>query len=334
MNTALPIANGEPSTAIATQHFPTPGFKSTAIGLVANKTLTAEQWEYAGDVIGHFDQRHSWNVGTWVLLGENGGYLERGKLEEACERFVIAYSTASRAVQVCRALEQSRRRRVLSFGHHQEVANRADADELLDWCELTGASVQDLRAEKRRRSYLCGPTPELPPGKHNLIYADPPWRYEHCKTDSRKIENQYPTMELEAICELDIEQCAADDCVLFLWVTSPKLSEAMQVVDSWGFSYRTCMVWRKDQIGMGYYARQQHELLLICARGEPGVPEPGVRPCSVIDAPREQHSKKPDVFYDIIETMYPNATKVELFARQPHKGWNSWGNEAETEAAA
>jgi len=237
------------------------------------------------------------------------------------------YGTAANAASVCRAIEQSSRRRELSFAHHQEVANRADADELLDWAETKIASVKELREEKRRRSYLSGPTPELPEGKHNLIYADPPWRYEHCKTDSRKIENQYPTMELEAICELEIEKCAADDCVLFLWATSPKLSEAMQVVDSWGFSYRTCMVWRKDRIGMGYYARQQHEHLLICTRGEPGVPIPGVRPNSVIDAPREEHSKKPDLFYDIIESMYPNATRVELFARQPHKGWKSWGNE-------
>ena len=78
-----------------------------------------------------------------------------------------------------------------------------------------------------------------------IIYCDPPWTYEHSSSDSRKIENHYPTMTLEEICLLPVADIATPDSVLFLWTTSPKLAESMQVIDAWGYEYRTCMVWDK-----------------------------------------------------------------------------------------
>lgn len=164
-------------------------------------------------------------------------------------------------------------------------------------------------------------------GKYNVVYADPPWRYEHVKTENRAIENQYPTMALKDICNLPVSELCADDVVLFMWATSPKLEEAMQVVKAWGFTYRTCAVWVKDKIGMGYYFRQKHELLLVATRGNLPVPEPGDRLSSVIEAPRGRHSEKPDTFYEIIEQLYPNYPKIELFSRNVRTGWQGWGNE-------
>lgn len=172
----------------------------------------------------------------------------------------------------------------------------------------------------------------IPEGKFSVIYADPPWRYEHVETENRAIENQYPTMTLTEICEMPLSNLSADDCVLFLWSTSPKLAEAMQVLNAWKFNYRTCAVWDKEKIGMGYYFRQQHELLLIATRGEPGTPETSQRIGSVIRAPRGKHSEKPEKFYQIIEAMYPNAKRLELFARDQREGWTSWGNEIENAA--
>jgi len=124
------------------------------------------------------------------------------------------------------------------------------------------------------------------------------------------------------------------DAVLFLWATSPKVAESLRVIDAWGFTYRTCMVWVKDQIGMGYYARQRHELLLIASKGEPPVPEPANRPDSVVNAPRAEHSAKPPVFYELIERMYPEFPKIELFCREPREGWASWGNQVAQGASA
>ena len=163
--------------------------------------------------------------------------------------------------------------------------------------------------------------------RYPVIYADPPWRYEHCKTDNRAVENQYPTMALDDICALPVQDLATPDAVLFLWATSPKLSEALRVIDSWDFDYRTCMVWVKDRIGMGYYARQRHELLLVATRGALPVPQVDDRPDSVIMSPRLAHSEKPAQFRQIIEEMYPEYPKIELFAREQQLGWNTWGNE-------
>jgi N6-adenosine-specific RNA methylase IME4 len=101
----------------------------------------------------------------------------------------------------------------------------------------------------------------------------------------------------------------------------------MSVIEAWGFLYRTCAVWVKDRIGMGYYFRQQHELLLVATRGNPAPPAPSDRVTSIISAPRLEHSAKPQETYEIIERMYPKATRIELFARNERDGWAAWGNE-------
>lgn len=164
-----------------------------------------------------------------------------------------------------------------------------------------------------------------------VLYADPPWQYEHVETtDSRAIENQYTTMTAAELGELAVP--VAEHAVLFLWATNPKLPEALSVMQAWGFGYRTNMVWVKDRIGMGYYVRGQHELLLIGKRGELPVPAPSDRPASVIQAPRTEHSAKPELVYDLIERMYPGLAKVELFARQARPGWAAWGHQAEAVA--
>lgn len=192
--------------------------------------------------------------------------------------------------------------------------------------------IQAERREAKRAERVEIITREVEPldqlGPFNVIYADPPWRYEHSVSTSRDIENQYPTMTVEEICALPVREICADDSVLLLWATSPKLAEALKVMEAWGFSYRTCMVWVKDKIGMGYYARQQHELLLIGARGNLPTPEPENRPASVLYGERNEHSAKPVEFYEVIERMYPEFSRVELFCREPQRGWYTWGNQA------
>ena len=167
--------------------------------------------------------------------------------------------------------------------------------------------------------------PPMPVGKYGVIYVDPPWRYEFSKTENREIENQYPTMTLDDICLMKIP--AADDCVLFMWTTSPKLQDAFSVLKAWEFEYKTCLVWVKDKIGMGYYFRQRHELLLVATRGHPGVPATHDCADSVFSAPRTKHSEKPNGVRDLILRMYPEHKKIELFARASAEGWDSWGNE-------
>jgi len=182
-----------------------------------------------------------------------------------------------------------------------------------------------LREGERAMRDAAIVVPATASGLYGLVYADPPWRYEHSKTESRAIENQYPTMSLDDIKALTVP--AADDCILFMWATSPKLAESLEVVTAWRFTYRTCAVWDKEVIGMGYYFRQQHELLLVATRGTPGAPDESVRESSVIRSRRAAHSEKPALVYELIERMYPNTTRIELFARTARAGWDSWGNQ-------
>jgi N6-adenosine-specific RNA methylase IME4 len=130
-----------------------------------------------------------------------------------------------------------------------------------------------------------------------------------------------------------VRELAAEDAVLFLWTTLPHLEEAFRVIAAWGFQYKTNLAWVKDKIGLGYFVRNQHELLLVATRGNIPSPAPAARPPSVIMAPRREHSRKPDEAYELIERMYPELPKIELFARSARKGWAAWGNQAPAAAA-
>ena len=165
--------------------------------------------------------------------------------------------------------------------------------------------------------------------KYQVIYADPAWRYNFCKDNADRIENHYPTMSTEEICNLKVP--SANNSVLYLWATAPKLLEALQVMKAWGFTYKTNAVWDKGWIGPGYWFRGQHELLLVGTKGKFSPPEPTLRVSSVWREKKTEHSKKPAGIRSLISQWYPLQTKIELFARQRTNGWSVWGNEVESD---
>jgi N6-adenosine-specific RNA methylase IME4 len=135
-------------------------------------------------------------------------------------------------------------------------------------------------------------------------------------------------MPLQAI--KDLRPPATDNAVLFLWAVNCLLPEVLELISAWGFTYKTNLVWVKPSIGLGYWARNRHELLLFATRGQIDLPEPGQAPDSVIEAERGRHSQKPEQAYQLIETAYPHLSKLELFARgTPRPGWQTWGNQAD-----
>jgi len=177
--------------------------------------------------------------------------------------------------------------------------------------------------------------PALPPGQFCLLYADPPWRYEFQGSASRSVENHYPTLPFYEIANQTVNgrkvsDLAAHDAVLFLWATTPKLTEALTVMDTWGFTYRTAMCWVKDKIGLGFWFRSRFELLLVGLKGQFPTPKPEDRIDAVLEAPRRRHSEKPIEAIERLEQMYPNLRqthRIELYARKDCPGWTSWGNE-------
>ena len=189
--------------------------------------------------------------------------------------------------------------------------------------ELTSAGM--LRVAQKLHRPGETDTPSLPSDKYRVLYADCPWQYGNKGLDEYgHAERHYPTMSIKELCNLDVSSLAEDNSVLFFWVTSPFLEDAFKVIKSWGFSYKTSMVWNKDAHNFGHYVSVRHELLLICVRGSctPDIKE--LLP-SVVTIKRTTHSTKPEEFRAMIDKMYPRGKRIELFSRQKADGWMAWG---------
>ena len=214
-----------------------------------------------------------------------------------------------------------------------------DAEELIPEIAAGKMTMKEAKSKvskkRREETHAEKRAAPLPEGKYRVIYADPPWRYgvdQHSKKEQDTVlESHYPTMPLDEICALPIRDMAADDCVLFLWATSPLLPQAFEVIKAWGFNYKASYVWDKIKHNVGYYNSVRHELLLIATRGS-CLPDkkPEGEPIlidSVQSIERTEHSRKPEEFRRIIEHMYPTGRKRELFSRIKADGWEGWGNE-------
>ncbi len=171
--------------------------------------------------------------------------------------------------------------------------------------------------------------------KYKIIYADPPWNFRgyDLKKEARYVGNKYVVQDLNWIKSLPVKDISDDDCVLFIWVTMPKLNEVLSVIESWGFEYKTnAFTWIKRNKkansffwGMGRWTRANAELCLIATKGKPKRVDAGIH--SVVYTPLEEHSKKPFVIKDRIVRLLGDIPRIELFAREKTDGWDTWGNE-------
>lgn len=174
--------------------------------------------------------------------------------------------------------------------------------------------------------------------KYNIIYADQPWSYkDKALAGNRGAVCKYPVMVNTQLSQLPIKNIATEDCILFLWVTMPKLNEVFYLIKSWGFTYKTvAFTWVKRNkksptyfMGMGRWTRANAELCLLCTRGKPNRLSASVH--SIIDSPIEGHSKKPEETKKRIVRLMGNLSRIELFARQKTEGWDTWGNEVKND---
>ena len=174
---------------------------------------------------------------------------------------------------------------------------------------------------------------ELPKKKFKIIYADPPWSYkDKALAGNRGACCKYPVMNIEDIKNLPVKDIADDDCVLFLWVTYPKLNECFEVIKNWGFEYKTnAFTWVKKYrngdnfMGMGRWTRANAEVCLLATKGKPKRINAGIR--QIIESVPEKHSKKPNIVRDKIVELWGDLPRIERFARNKTDNWDSWGNE-------
>lgn len=181
--------------------------------------------------------------------------------------------------------------------------------------------------------------------KYQIIYADPPWKYQLFSDKppaARKADEQYyEVMDLLDIAQLPIKKITDNDCVLFMWATFPAMQTAIKLMKPWGFHYRTvAFVWVKKNkridsnfMGMGGWTRSNAEVCLLGVKGNPKRVSRSVRQIietQVIEAKIGEHSVKPPETRDRIVELMGDIPRIELFAREKTEGWDAWGDEVES----
>jgi N6-adenosine-specific RNA methylase IME4 len=177
----------------------------------------------------------------------------------------------------------------------------------------------------------------MPMSKYQTVLADPPWQFSNrtgkVAPEHRRL-SRYSTMDVESIKALPVENITDEKAHLYLWVPNALLAEGLEVMEAWGFKYKTNLVWQKvrkdggpDGRGVGFYFRNVTEIVLFGVRGSMRTLPPGRRQVNTLATMKREHSRKPDELYDIIEACSP-APRLELFARFPRAGWDRWGAQA------
>lgn len=189
---------------------------------------------------------------------------------------------------------------------------------------LAAAQVESKQALAAELNAKPLPTPE---GTFDVQVLDPPWRYSARADDpSHRARNPYPEMDLDTIKALPVGDRAEPNCVLWLWCTNAHMAEAYACLGAWGFTAKTILTWDKGRIGCGSWLRGRTEHCIVATRGTPTVTLAGQS--TLLQASTREHSRKPDEFYDLVESLCPG-TRLEWFARERRPGWQCWGAEVD-----
>ena len=176
-------------------------------------------------------------------------------------------------------------------------------------------------------------------GTYSTILVDPPWRFQN-RTGKMAPEHKrlrrYTTMSFEEIAALPVREHAEDPSHLYLWCPNALLREGLEIMEAWGFTYKTNIVWYKirkdggpDGRGVGFYFRNVTELILFGVKGSMRTLQPGRTQVNLVATRKQEHSRKPYEVYDLIEECSPGPY-LELFARERISGWKQWGDEVDT----
>lgn len=295
--------------------------------LKAQVVQPVDSWKAEGHRIWLAVNRSAWDLGDWWAYGEDQGYGERKTVAEAIG---FQMQTCMNAGTVARSFETYRRREVLSFAHHAEVASLPEADQevWLDKAEAGKWSREELRHELK--GVPQGDTPALPAGTYSTLVVDPPWEMQKISREVRPNQKamDYPAMSVDELITLEVP--AATDAHLYLWTTHKHLPDALAIAEAWGFNYQCVLTWVKN-VGITPFSwMYSTELALFCRRGNLDLLQLGRR----VDfaATVREHSRKPDEFYDLVREVSPGP-RLDMFAREEHEGFDVWGNETARFAA-
>ena len=214
------------------------------------------------------------------------------------------------------------------------VVNESDdvQHELLDAVRSEEKGTpKNLKAAKRKyeiaaqRAAIAVGTAKIPEGLFEVIAIDPPWPYgtaDQYDSEGFRGGTPYPEMSLDELAALELP--AAKDCVLWLWTTHRFMRHAFYLLDAWGFEEKVILTWVKDRMGTGRWLRSQSEFVILAVRGKPQVDL--TNQTTVLHAPMRQHSRKPDEFYEMVESLCIGR-RLDFFSRERRDGWEQMGND-------
>lgn len=317
------------------------GVKYSPVGLQLREGMTFAEWEDVGDQISVMHQASPWWIGDWynqgdAMFGESAAQARAISDKAAAHGRQLSPATVIDYSSLCRRFSIEQRIADLSFTHHAVVRGLPD-DRALPMLEKAVAEGMSVAALKQHlAAETAGPAPVPVAVRHSdaydVIMADPPWKYSNSGLRGSAAKH-YATMTPDEIEAYLVAQAiaTAENAALFLWATNPLLPIALRVMEAWGFEYKSNVCWRKlrngkPMFGTGWYVRSCHELILIGIRGSmlPAVKNER----SLFDGEVLEHSRKPYEAYEMIERMYPDARRLELFARHERHGWDRMGLEA------
>jgi len=259
--------------------------------------------EYTGIVL------TKWNIGKRIVVDE----LKFNKPEYGSKRIET----------LAKDLRDSPRNIWLSIQFYKKCANGTQSVEGKSWHYIEHTFLPKPRKKKKPI--------ELPPGKYNIIYADPPWQYY--EGGQKNQAQHYDTYTVEELKQMPLDDIAADNCILFLWVTFPILDQVFDLIKWWGFNYSTVgFVWVKSKkdntgfaFGLGNWTRSNAELCLIATKGS--IERKDASISQIIYSPKEGHSKKPAIVKKKIVQLVGELPRIELFGRERTPGWDIMGDQ-------
>lgn len=249
-------------------------------------------------------------------------------------------STFGKWVDENTPFDRSMASRYMRIAEHWELLCAHNSSEHpLSIREANKLIAESRRGDVEAKRLESQPAIELPEGtrviagldeladgeRFSLVYADPPWQYENQGTRAAT-DNHYPTMPVADICSMPVKDYVADNAQLHLWTTSGFIREAFEVIDAWGFQYRSMFIWAKPTIGIGNYWRVSHEILLCAIRGSATFRNKSLKSWAELECGR--HSQKPEAVRGMITKAFPGPY-LELFGRRAVEGWTVLGNEVD-----
>lgn len=228
---------------------------------------------------------------------------------------------------------QKQAERMQTLAEHPEIVKEAiqearDNDDIVSRAFVLGKIKQVKRKENIQKQVedIENSVMDKPNGLFDVIAIDPPWNYgTQFNASGRRVANPYPEMTQEQLKAIEVP--ASDNCVMFLWTTHKFIWDAKELLDTWGFEYRSMLVWDKQKIGMGDLLRMQCEFCLIGIKGKPVFRDNhSVR--DIISESRREHSRKPEGFYSLVDSLCVGR-KLDYFSRERREGWCSYGNDTE-----